>query len=74
MDEAQIKQRSEQFEKMTAEDPADSMGWFALGSAYKDAGRHEEAARALRKTIEQDAGFSRAYQLLGQVLVAEGAE
>ena len=74
MDEAQIQQRIEQFEKMTAEDPADAMGWFALGSAYKDAGRHEEAARALRKTVEKDAGFSRAYQLLGQVLIAEGAE
>ncbi len=74
MDEQQIQQRIEQFEKMTQETGGDAMGWFALGSAYKDAQRHEEAARALRKTIELDPAFSRAYQLLGQVLIAEGAE
>jgi Fe-S cluster biosynthesis and repair protein YggX len=60
--------RIAQWEKMTAEAP-DGMSWFSLGNAYRDANRLEDSAKALQKAIEFDAGLSRAYQLLGQVLI-----
>jgi Fe-S cluster biosynthesis and repair protein YggX len=49
------------------------MGWFSLGNAYRDAEQDEQAARALRKAIELDEGLSRAYQLLGQILIRQSA-
>ena len=61
--------RIAQWENMTKADPENSMGWLSLGSAYKDAERQEDAANALRRAIEIDEGLSRAYQLLGQVLI-----
>lgn len=61
-------ERIAQWEKMVAEAP-DSMAWFSLGNAYKDAQRHDDAARALREAIKLDVSLSRAYQLLGQVLM-----
>ncbi len=73
MDKAALDQRIAQWEKMTQEAP-DGMAWFSLGNAYKDADRYEDAARALRKSVEMDAGMSRAYQLLGQVLIKVGAD
>lgn len=72
MDRNQLDQRIAQWEKMTQEAP-DGMAFFSLGNAYKDAERHEEAARALRKAIEFDPGLSRAYQLLAQVLIKSNA-
>ena len=63
-----INERITQWEKMTQEAP-DGMSWFSLGSAYRDADRHEEAATALREAIRLDEGLSRAHQLLGQVLI-----
>lgn len=68
----EITERIAQWEKMTQADPTNDMGWFSLGTAYKDAGRPVDAAEALRKTIEINPGMSRAYQLLGQVLIAIG--
>jgi Fe-S cluster biosynthesis and repair protein YggX len=68
-----LTQRIGQWEKMTRDDPENAMGWFSLGGAYKDAERQEDAARALRRAIELDAGLSRAYQLLGQLLIKSGA-
>ena len=70
MDEAQINKRIEQWRHMTEADPDNAMGWFSLGGAYKDGGYNEEAARSLRRAIELDPGLSRAYQLLGQLLIA----
>lgn len=66
-----IQQRIEQWEKMTREAP-DGMAWFSLGNAYKEAGRDRDAANALRRAIELDGQMSRAYQLLGQVLLNLG--
>jgi Fe-S cluster biosynthesis and repair protein YggX len=65
-------QRIMQWEKMTQADPENSMGWFSLGNAYKDAQRPEDAAAAFKYAIDLDAGLSRAYQLLGQVLIQLG--
>ena len=59
---------------MTSDDPENAMGWFSLGNAYKDADRTEEAAKSMRKAIELDPGLSRAYQVLGQILVKAGEE
>jgi tetratricopeptide (TPR) repeat protein len=61
--------RIAQWEKMAQDDPDNSMGWFSLGNAYKDADRFEDAAGALRKAIEIDPSLSRAYQVLAQVLL-----
>jgi len=55
---------------MTEADPENAMGWFSLGNVYKDAERHEDAARVYEKCIELDPTYSRAYQHLGQVLLA----
>ncbi|MCC5828017.1 MAG: Fe(2+)-trafficking protein [Phycisphaeraceae bacterium] len=57
---------------MTQADPENAMGWFSLGSAYKDAGRPEDAVKALETCIERDETYSRAYQMLGQVLIHLG--
>jgi Fe-S cluster biosynthesis and repair protein YggX len=73
MSEDMLQQRISQWEKMTSEDPDNAMGWFSLGNAYKEADRDEDAARALRKAIELDPGYSRAYQILAQVLIRRGA-
>lgn len=61
--------RIAQWENMTQADPSNAMGWFSLGSAYREAERFEDAARALGRAVELDAGLSRAYQLLAQVLL-----
>jgi len=73
MDTELLNKRIEQWEHMTQEDPENAMGWFSLGNAYKQADRDEQAARAYRKAVELDPGFSRAYQSLGQILMHEGA-
>src|SRR5690625_975529 len=52
-----------------AREAPDDMAYFSLGSAYKEAGRLEEANAALAKAIEYNPNMSRAYQLLGQVLI-----
>ena len=73
MDTQALNQRIEQWQHMTEADPDNAMGWFSLGNAYKEADRDPEAAQALRKAIEIDGKFSRAYQILGQVLVRQKA-
>ncbi len=67
-----IQQRIAQWENMTAADPDNAMGWFSLGNAYKDAGRPEDAVKALEACLQRDQTYSRAYQLLGQVLMHMG--
>ena len=62
-------ERIAQWENMTQADPDNGMGWLSLGNAYKDAERYADAEKAYRKTIEADVTMSRAYQLLGQVLI-----
>ena len=65
-----INQRIAQWENMAEADAENPMGWFSLGNAYKDADRLKDAADALQKAVDLDASYSRAYQLLGQVLIA----
>jgi Fe-S cluster biosynthesis and repair protein YggX len=73
MTKATLQKRIEQWDKMTQQDPSNAMGWFSLGSAHREADNDEQAALALRKAIELDEGFSRAYQLLAQTLIHQGA-
>ena len=74
MDTEMLNQRIAQWENMTREDPDNAMGWFSLGSAYREADREEDAARCFRRAIEIDPNLSRAYQLLAQVLIKAGVE
>ena len=61
-----VQQRIEQFEKMAQADPSNELGHFSLGKAYLEAGRHEEAAASLRRTIELNANHSAAYVALAK--------
>lgn len=64
--------RIAQWEKMTQADPNNEMGWFSLGTAYKDAERWADAEKALGRAIELSPTLSRAYQLRGQALIHLG--
>lgn len=65
-------ERIEQFRKMAEADPTNEMGHFSLGKAYFDAGRFSEAIGPLRRTLELNAGYSKAYHLLGEALSKTG--
>ena len=66
-----LDERIAQWENMTREAP-DDMSWFSLGSAYKDAGRLEDADKAFAKAMALNPGMSRACQLRGQILIELG--
>ncbi|MEM8783972.1 MAG: Fe(2+)-trafficking protein [Planctomycetota bacterium] len=68
-----IDDRIAQWEKMTREAP-DDMAFFSLGSAYREAGRHDDAAQAFERSIEHNQGMSRAYQYLGEAQIKLGDE
>lgn len=68
-----LQERIAQWEKMAREAP-DGMSWFSLGSAYREAGRLEDADRAFDEALKLDAGMSRAYQLRAQGLIDLGRE
>ncbi len=65
-------QRIEQFRKMAQANPDDDLAHYALGQALIDAERNAEAINVLRHVIKLNAGYSRAYVLLGQALEATG--
>jgi len=52
-----------------AREAPDDMAYFSLGSAYREAGRLEEAEQALATALQYNPQMSRAYQLRGQVLI-----
>lgn len=66
--------RIKQFEKMAADDPANDMAHFSLGSAYNQAGRFEEAAAAFLRCVSVNPTMSKAYQLAGAALMAAQQE
>jgi Fe-S cluster biosynthesis and repair protein YggX len=74
MDIDSINRRIAQFETMVRPeaDPDNDMAWFSLAGAYKDAHRLGDSARAYRRVLELNAGFSKAWQMLGQVLADDG--
>lgn len=65
-----VNSRIAQFEKMAADDPANDMAHFSLGSAYNQAGRFEEAAAAFLRCVSVNPAMSKAYQLAGAALMA----
>ncbi|MCC6428368.1 MAG: Fe(2+)-trafficking protein [Phycisphaerales bacterium] len=67
-------QRIAQFEAMVRPeaDPENDMAWFSLASAYRDAGRHGDAAKAYIRCYELNPAMSKAYQLAGQSLIDAG--
>ena len=60
------EERIEQFRKMAQANPDDDLAHYALGQALIDADRHAEAVNVLRHVIKLNAGYSRAYVLLGE--------
>lgn len=69
-----IEDRIRQFETMVRPeaDPNNDMAWFSLGQAYAQAGRHEDAARAMVRCTEINPQMSKAYQLAGEALAKVG--
>ena len=70
MTDAQTQQRIDQFRKMAADDPSNELGHLSLGRELLKAGQAEEAAECFRRTLELNDKFSKAYELLGEALVA----
>ncbi len=66
------QERISRFEHMTQADATNDMAWFSLGSAYAQAGRHADAAKAFLACVDLNKDFSKAYQLAGSSLVAAG--
>mgnify|MGYP001039492800 CR=1 FL=1 len=67
-----INARIAQFENMAQADPENEMAHFSLGSAYAQAGRHDDAAAAFLRCAELAPGMSKAYQLAGDNLIKAG--
>ena len=61
-----MNERIEQFKKMAEADPQNEMGHFSLGKAYLDENCFEEAVAPLKRTLELNPSFSKAYQFLGE--------
>jgi Fe-S cluster biosynthesis and repair protein YggX len=68
MDQARI----DRFKALTEADPTNELGFFSLGRAYLDLGQPKEAVPALQRVIALNAGFSKAYALLGAAQHAAG--
>src|SRR5262245_23798868 len=67
---SQLQDRIAQFQKMASDDPDNELGHYRLGQLLQEAGRHEEAVQAFRRTLELSPQFSKVYQLLAQSLLA----
>ena len=64
--------RIAQFKNMTEADPQNEMGHFSLGKAYIDAGQFSDAITPLKRTLELNPTYSKAYQLLGEAQAKAG--
>ncbi len=60
------------WESAVAADPRNVKAWMALGEAYWEEGRREEAERALVAATESDPSFPDSYALLGEYLLRLG--
>jgi len=69
-----VTQRIAQFEAMVRPeaDPNNDMAWFSLAGAYAQAERHADAAKAYLRCADLNPDMSKAYQLAGTALVAQG--
>ena len=66
---SQLQDRIAQFRKMANDDPENELGHYRLGQLLAEAGNHEEAVKAFRRTLELSPQFSKVFQLLGASLV-----
>ncbi len=55
---------------MAADDPGNELGHLSLGRELLGAGQPKAAAESFRRTLEINDRFSKAYELLGQALIA----
>ncbi|MBX9627244.1 MAG: Fe(2+)-trafficking protein [Gemmataceae bacterium] len=69
---SQLAERIAQFRKMAADDPDNELGHFRLGQLLAEDGQHAEAAQSFERTLELSPEFSKAFQLLGESLIAAG--
>ncbi len=67
-----MNDRIEQFKKMAEADPQNEMGHLSLGKAYLDDNHFEEAIASLKRTLELNPTFSKAYHLLGDAQKQSG--
>lgn len=66
----QHQARIAQFRKMAADDPDNELGHLSLGRELSSAGEHGEAVKSFRRALEINPKLSKAYQLLGESLLA----
>ncbi len=59
-----VDQRIEQFAKMAEADPENELGHFSLGKALAEAGRFDEAITPLRRVLDINPEYSKAYEVL----------
>jgi tetratricopeptide (TPR) repeat protein len=69
---SQLQERIAQFRKMANDDPENELGHFRLGQLLAEAGQHEDAVVAYRRTLDLSPQFSKVYQLLAAALVQMG--
>lgn len=67
-----LSDRIAQFRKMAQDDPENELGHYRLGQLLAEDQQFGEAALSFQKTIELSPQFSKAYQLLGEVLSKDG--
>ena len=65
--------RMEVFEAMAREQPGDAMIWYGLASEYVKFERWGDAVGALRNVLRINPDYTAAYQMLGTVLMKQGA-
>lgn len=62
----------ERFEALLASGKDSALLRFSLGTHYLKAGEAARAAQHLRAAVDQDAGYSAAWKLLGKALAESG--
>jgi Fe-S cluster biosynthesis and repair protein YggX len=67
-----LADRIAQFRKMATDDPQNELGHFSLGKVLAEAGEYAEAAQSFARTVELNADFSKAYQLLAEAQLKLG--
>lgn len=61
------QERIQRFRTMTEADPDNELGHFSLGKALAEEGDLKGAEASLRRVLELNADYSKAYQILGEV-------
>jgi Fe-S cluster biosynthesis and repair protein YggX len=67
---SQHQEQIAQFRKMASADPENDLGHYRLGQLLLEDGQYGEAIESLRRTLEINPQFAKAYQLLAQALIA----